>query len=119
MIQQEQARQDSLSLVAEQRQKEEKQRNMWLIIGGVVLAVLGFVGNQSFQHIRNSRNQRNLMEMQNSMVKRAENEAKRRAESMVRNKTRQAIGNVKRKGRDAINEQINKATKGKNRGFSI
>lgn len=122
--QKEQAAQDSIAAMAKQEAEAAQQRNMWLIIGGIILAVLGFVGNQVFQHVRNARNQRNMMSMQQSMVQRAENEAKRRAQSMARQKVNQVQNAARRKSQDYvrgnINSGISKISKGKkNKGISI
>ena len=44
--------------------------------------------------------------MQQKMVRRAENEAKRRAQSMARNKAHQMVGQAKRKGRQAVRSGV-------------
>ena len=54
-----------------QVEKTKKQRNFWMIVGGVLLAILLFVGNQTFQHFRNVKNQKNMMDMQANAVKNA------------------------------------------------
>jgi len=81
----------------EQQQEQQRQeaaaakkRNFWMIVGGAVLAVLCFAGNQLMQHLRNRMNQRSMMEMQQSMVRQAESEAKRNARRVVQQKARQA-----------------------------
>lgn len=115
------ARQDSIATAAQQKAEEDRKQNLWLIIGGVVLAVLAFVGNQTFQHFRNAKNQRNMMNMQEDLVKRAEDEAKRRARNMARSQINRAQIEAKRKTRSAINDGIGKmGKKGKgNKGISI
>lgn len=110
--------------IAKQEAEAAQQRNMWMIIGGIILAILGFVGNQAFQHYRNVRNEKNMMSMQQSIVRRAEDEAKRRAQSMARQKVNQAQNAARRKSQDyvrgSINSGINKISKGKkNKGISI
>lgn len=121
MQRQEQARQDSIAAVAQQRADEDSKRNLWLIIGVVVLAVLGFIGNQLFQHFRNVKNQKSIMAMQENVVKRAEDEAKRRARNMTQSQVNRVRGEARQGTRNAINAGINKIKqKGKgNKGISI
>lgn len=116
-----QARQDSIAAAAQQKAEEDRKQNLWLIIGGVILAVLAFVGNQTFQHFRNVKNQKSIMDMQQNVVRRAEDEAKRRARNMARSQINRVQGEARRKTRSAINEGIGKiGKKGKgNKGISI
>ena len=115
-----QARQDSINAVAEQKAEEQQQRNLWMIIGGVVLAILGFVGNQVLQHFRNVKSQKNIMEMQQSMAKKAESEAKRRAESLVKSQTSQMTNDVKNKAKGMVKDSVGRMAKNKkSKGFSI
>lgn len=93
---------------AEEENKKQEKRNLWMIIGGIILGVLGFGGNQVAQHMRNTKNQKNMMDMQQSVMKRAENEAKRRAQSYARNKTHQMVGQAKQKGRQAVRSSASK-----------
>ena len=114
-----QMRQDSIAAVEKEQAEKEKKRNLWLIIGGVILGVLGFILNQVIQHFRNIKNQKNIMAMQENVVKRAENEAKRRTRNMVQGQINQAQRNVKQKTRNAVNDGIGSITKKGNKGFSI
>ena len=102
----------------------KKRRNIWRIIGGFFLAVLLFAGNQTFQHFRNIRSQRGMEEMQAKIVRRAENEAKRRARSVIHGKVKSVENAARRKSQDAVRNSINNGvktvTKGKgNKRFSI
>lgn len=116
--QKEQARQDSIAAAAHQKAEEEKKQNLWMIIGGVILAILAFVGNQVLQHFRNVKNQENLMSIQEKVAKQAESEAKRRARNMAESQMNRAKGEVRKKSRDVVNKGIGK--KGKDsKGFSI
>lgn len=121
MQRQEQARQDSIAAAARQQAEKDSKRNLWLIIGGVILAVLSFIGNQVFQHFRNVKNQKNIMAMQENVVKRAEDEAKRRARNMAQSQVNHVRGEARQGTRNAINAGINKIKqKGKgNKGISI
>ena len=115
-----QARQDSINAVAEQKAEQQEQRNLWMIIGGVILAILGFVGNQVMQHFRNLKNQKKMIEMQQSMAKKAQDEAKRRTESLIKSQTQKAANNVKNKTKESVKTSVGKITKNKNnKGFSI
>ena len=89
-----------------------------MIIGAMILGLLGFGGNQVAQHMRNAKNQKSMMEMQQNVIKRAENEAKRRAQSYARNKAHQVVGQAKQKGRQAVRSNVNKlgnSVKGNNK----
>ena len=116
-----QARQDSIAAAAQQKAEEDRKQNLWLIIGGVILAILAFVGNQTFQHFRNVKNQKSIIDMQQNVVRRAEDEAKRRARNMARSQINRVQGEARRKTRSAINDGIGKiGKKGKgNKGISI
>lgn len=116
-----QARQDSVAAAVQQKAEEDRKQNLWLIIGGVILAILAFVGNQTFQHFRNVKNQKSIMDMQQNVVRRAEDEAKRRARNMARSQINRVQGEARRKTRSAINDGIGKiGKKGKgNKGISI
>lgn len=98
---------------------KKKKRNIWMIVGGVLLGILMFVGNQTFQHFRNLRNQKNITEMQDKLAKQAQGEAKRRARAMAYNqmaKQRNAVrGNVTRK----VEKGIDNVTKGKGKNITI
>ena len=107
-----QARQDSIAAVAQQKAEEDKKRNIWLMIGGVVLAVLAFVGSQVSQHFRNAKNQKNMMDMQNAVAKQAEQEAKRRARTIAQAQARQARSEMQKGARNFVNKGIGK---GKNK----
>lgn len=115
------ARQDSIAAAAQQKAEEERKQNLWLIIGGVILAILAFVGNLMFQHFRNVKNQKSIKNMYENEVKRAEEEAKRRARNMARSQINRVQGEARRKTRGAINDGIGKiGKKGKgNKGISI
>ena len=105
----------------------QKRRNIWLIIGGILLMVLMFVGNQTFNHFRNLKNQKGIEKMQDTIAKRAQNEARRRAQSMARSKINKAQSEVRQKSQDAVRKGVNsaldtavKGVKGKNKkGVSI
>lgn len=92
-----------------ERQEEaerEKKRTLWMVIGGLVIAVLGFAGNQVMQHIRNVKNQKNMMNMQQSIVDRAEAEVSRRARAAVRSQERKVVNDVKRRTTDTVRKKI-------------
>lgn len=83
----------------------KKQRNIWMIVGGILLAILMFVGNQVFQHFRNLRNQKSLEDMQNNIARRAEDEAKRRTRNMVRGNVNQVQNAARQKGNDIVRKK--------------
>lgn len=99
---------------------EEKWKWIKRIIAGLcaILAALGF---HKLQNIRNAKNLKGLEDMQQKMVRRAENEAKRRAQSVVRNKTHQMVGKAKQKGRQAARSgatELGDRIRGKKSGSS-
>jgi len=116
-----QARQDSIAAAAQQKAEEDRKQNLWLIVGGVILAILAFVGNKAFEHFRNAKNQKNMIEMQKSIAKRAEDEAKRRSRNMAQRQIYRIEREASRKTHNAINDGISKmGKKGKgNKGVSI
>lgn len=94
-------------------EEAEKSRSLWMIIGGIFIVILMFIGNILFQHYRSVRSQKNIEEMQ----RRAENEAKRRARGMVnseiirtQNASRQKCQNVVKNG---VKNNINNIANGK------
>lgn len=97
-------------------QKQEKKRNIWLIIGGVILAILGFGGNQYFQHRRNVQNNLSMEKMQNDISRRAESEARRRARSAVSRKMNQVRGEARRASRDMVKKSANNIAKNVGKG---
>lgn len=101
------ARQDSINEAARIKAEEDKKQNLWLIIGGVILAILGFIGNKAFNIYNNKKNQENFARIQDGMVKRAENEAKRRARNMAQNQINQVKREARKKTQSAINDRIN------------
>lgn len=103
------AEQDAIREAEEQKAKEKEKRNILMIIGGAVLGVLGFGGNQIIQHVRNSRNQKSMMEMQQNLIKQAEGDVKRRVKSYTANTARQSVNKVRTAGRKTVQDQITKA----------
>ncbi len=109
LIAQQKAEEDARQKEAEEkaRVQEEKQqkRTLWMIIGGVILAVLSFIGNAVFKHFRDIRNQKSIMEMQESLAKQAEHEASRRSREIIRNKAHQVANKGKSKMRESLKEK--------------
>ena len=87
------AQNDSIAAAQQAASEKEKERNLWMIVGGIVLAVLTFIGNQIFQGFRNKRNQMRMMDMQQNIADKAEAEAKRRARNAVRSERNRIVAN--------------------------
>lgn len=127
VLQQQQAVQDSIkkeqereAQAAEAKEEEQKKRNLWMLIGGAIMAVLLFVGGQVMQTIRNRRTQRNMLQMQQDAAKQAEGIARRKAQSAIKSKTNQAINAVDQKSKEALQKSVDKTMKGKgNKRISI
>lgn len=113
------ARQDSIATAAQQKAEAERKQNIWLIIGGAILAIFAFVGNLTYQNFRNAKNRKSIEEMQQNAIKRAEDEAKRRARNMTQSQINRVQGETRRKTRSAINEGIGKIRRKGNKGISI
>lgn len=100
--QEQQAKADSIAAETQREAEKSQKRTIWMIVGGAILAVACFVGNQVFQHFRNISNQRSMQEMQDRMVKQAESDAKRRAQSYAHNRVHQAKNAARNSARDAL-----------------
>lgn len=98
-LEQQLAQQQEMSRAEEEKRQK---KTIWMIIGSAVVAVLGFIGNAVFKNIRDKRNQKSLMDMQQSLVRQAEHEATRRSREVVRNGMRQASNQGKNKLRKAL-----------------
>lgn len=97
------AQQKAAEEKAREQEEEQQKRTLWMIIGGVILAVLGFIGNAIFKHFRDIRNQKSIMQMQESIARQAEHEAGRRSREIVRNKAHQVANKGKNKLRNSMN----------------
>ena len=114
-MEEERARQDAIT--AEQYAKEEadKKRNIWMIVSGVILAIVCFVGNQVLQHFSNVRNQRNIMEIQQDLARRVESEAK----NYSRQKTNEFVRNTKNSTRTMVRNKVKQSQVNKSKQISI
>lgn len=111
LIAQQRADQEAKEKEAEEKARiqEEKQqkRTFLMIIGGVILAILAFICNAFLKHFRDLKNQKSILQMQESLAKQAEHEAARRSKEIVRNKAHQLAN----KGKSKLRESVNGATK--------
>lgn len=108
---------DELDAKVKEEEDSKKKRNIWMIIGGVLLAILLFVGNQVLQSFRNIRTQRSMMQMQQDATKRAQNMARSKAKNEIRKQTNKVTGQVRKKGQTIIRSTADKVknNKGGNR----
>lgn len=113
------ARQDSIKKAEQTQAETEKKQNLWMIIGGAILAVLCFIGNQIFQHFRNLRSQKNMLEMQEDIARRAEYEVKRHTQNAVRKKTNEVVNNTKKTTDKLVRDKLNKSRGNNSTKFSI
>ena len=114
-----QARNDSIMAAQQEQAEKDKERNLWMIIGGVILAILAFIGNQVFQSFRNNRNQKNMMNIQQSIANQAEAEAKRRARNAIRSTTNRTVNQAKSEVREAVRKKTTVKVNGKSKNLSI
>lgn len=98
----EEVRQKEAEDKARIHEEKQQKRTLWMIIAGVILAILAFLGNAIFKHFRDIRNQKSIMEMQESLAKQAEHEASRRSREIVRNKVHKVANKGKSKMRESI-----------------
>lgn len=103
------ARQKEAEEKAELKEAQQQKRTLWMIIGGVILGVLGFIGNGIFRHFRDLRNQKSIMQMQDSLARQASHEATRRSREIVRNKAHQMTN----KGKSMVRKSLNERNKSK------
>lgn len=114
-----QARNDSIMAAQQEQAEKDKERNIWMIIGGVFLAILAFIGNQVFQSFRNNRNQKNMMNIQQNIANQAEAEAKRRARNAIRSTTNRTVNQAKSEVREAVRKKTTIKVNGKSKNLSI
>lgn len=113
------AQNDSIANAQQIASEKEKKRNLWMIIGGIILAILAFIGNQIFQGIRNKKNQMRMMDMQQNIADKAEAEAKRQARNAIRTQQNRIEAGTKRKVSDAVRSKGNIKINGKSKKASI
>ena len=113
------AQNDSIANAQQIAAEKEKKRNLWMIIGGIVLAILAFIGNQVFQGIRNKRNQMRMMDMQQNIADKAEAEAKRQARNAIRTQRNRIEAGAKQKVSDAVRSKSTIKINGKSKKASI
>lgn len=113
------AQNDSIAAAQQEAAEEEKKRNLWMIAGGVILAITAFIGNQIFQSIRNKRNQAQMMTMQQNIADKAEAEAKRRAQDTIRSQRKKAVNEAKQTATNTIRKKTTIDVNGKSKKASI
>ena len=113
------AQNDSIANAQQIAAEKEKKRNLWMIIGGIVLAILAFIGNQVFQGIRNKKNQMRMMDMQQNIADKAEAEAKRQARNAIRTQRNRIEAGAKQKVSDAVRSKSTIKINGKSKKASI
>jgi len=107
------AKKAELEATAMEKENKEKKRNIWMIIGGALLAVLLFVGNQVMQTLRNRRTQRNMMQMQQDAVNRAKNTARNKAQGAIRKQTNKVVNQARQKSQSAVRNAVDGIAKPK------
>lgn len=114
-----QSRNDSIMAAQQEQAEKDKKRNTWMVIVGVILAILAFIANQFFQSIRNSRNQKNMVNIQQRIANQAEAEAKRRARNAIRSATNRTVNQTKSEVREAVRKKTTINVNGKTKNLSI
>lgn len=102
------AKKADLEAKEQQEKQETKKRNIWMIIGGALLAILLFVGNQVMQSFRNIRTQRSMMEMQQDIAARAKSRAKSKVQGEIRKQTGKVRNQARTKGQQFIRNSFKK-----------
>ena len=103
------AEQDSIATVQKQEAEKQQKRNIWMIIGGIFLAIALFVGNQVSQTFRNKSAQKNMEEL----ARRAEEKAKREARQKINSRISNAKSDARRKARQMVNDGVKSVRSGK------
>lgn len=96
---------------ARDREERQQKQTLWIIIGGVILAVVAFISNAVLKHFRNISNQKKIQEMQDSLAREAQGAATRRAREIARNKTHRMVNEGKNKMRESVKTSINSSNK--------
>ena len=107
-----------LEAKAKEEEDSKKKKNIWMIIGGVLLTILLFVGNQVMQSIRNGRTQRSMMQMQQEAANRAKSMAQSKVRGEVQKQTYKLKSQARQKGQTMMRDAAGKAksnNKGNNR----
>lgn len=104
-LQQKQREEEEARILAQEekeREQEEKQqkRTIWMVIIGVIVAVVMFISNAVLKYFRDLKQQKNIMQMQADLTQEAQSEAKRRAREIAYNKAHQVKKEVKNKIRE-------------------
>lgn len=105
--QEEEERKKAAEEQARIQEEQQRQQTLWMIIGGIVLALLAFIGNAVFKHFRDLKNQENILKMQESFAREAKNEAGRRSREIARNQARQ----MENKGKNALRGAVKNQSK--------
>lgn len=113
------AQNDSIAVAQRETAEQEKKRNLWMVVGSVILAILAFVGNQVFQSIRNKKNQMRMMDMQQNIANKAETEAKRRVRNAMRSQRNKVVNEVKQKAVNTMRKKAVVNVNGKSKKASI
>lgn len=114
------AQNDSIAAAQQAASEKEKQHNLWMVIGGIILAILAFISNQVLQSIRNKKNQMQMMNMQQNIAAKAEEEAKRRARNAVRSQQNKITDKARNSTSEAIRRKTGNLTiHGKSKKASI
>lgn len=100
--QEEAAREQEAQEKARIQEEKQQKRTFWMVIGAVLLGILGFICNAVFKHFRDLRNQKSILQMQESLTKQAEHEATRRSREMIRNKAHGMANAGRNKMRETI-----------------
>lgn len=116
MQREEKCKADSIRNEEKRAAEEKEKRNIWLLIGGAILAALLFVGKQVFQYMSGRKRDQTIQDMQNRMVKQAESEARRRARNMAQGQMNRMEGEARRKTHNALNSGMAKLGKGLGKG---
>lgn len=95
------AQQDSIASVQAEETKKKEKQNLWMMIGGALMLVLGYVGNQILQHYRVKANELKMQEMQQKMAEKAKAEAEKLTKQQLDKATQQALQKTDAKVRGA------------------
>ena len=91
----------------EEEEKNQKKRTLTIILGAI-LAAAAVVGKQVLQNLRNKKNQLNMMQMQQAMTKQVEDAAKKQAQKAA-SQINKTVDQARKTAETSVRQGVGKA----------